>query len=348
MEKKKNSKGFKAKLILTNAITMLRAIGAIAIIPVFINFGGIAAACLVTGLFASDFVDGFLARNLKTSTFFGATLDASSDKIIGFASLAALLMTTKLALLPIALEMATLSVNYLKYKDKQNVRSYFSGKLKTFALSLGVMASFIISGLNDKNIIKDSSKLNALIPIFLGMATFESIALIQYIKDYVSEKKKKKMIDPEERVKQIEEEKRVLEEKKEYWKEYINTHEMNAIFDHELYEEKKHDADLSTEVKLYFSTKKEMKKEIDKEPTVMVDGRTEAEIMLDLQKNTLADLNELYEKNPEEAKKIVTEDLMKSGILNENLELKAPYNGEHIHSDDFTRGPKLTRKKEDN
>ncbi len=51
-------------------------------------------------------------------------------------------------------------------------------------------------------------------------------------------------------------------------------------------------------------------------------------------------------EKPEEAKRIAKRDLQNAGILDENDNINAPYNGE-INSDDFTRGPKLTREKKD-
>lgn len=56
-------------------------------------------------------------------------------------------------------------------------------------------------------------------------------------------------------------------------------------------------------------------------------------------------LEELREKDPKRAKEEAIKGLQSSGILDENGELKAPYNGQKIHENDFTRGPRAHWKK---
>lgn len=51
-------------------------------------------------------------------------------------------------------------------------------------------------------------------------------------------------------------------------------------------------------------------------------------------------LNRLSEENPEEAKRIARESLIRTGILDEEGNLKYPYNGEEPRNGDFSRGPK--------
>ena len=46
--------------------------------------------------------------------------------------------------------------------------------------------------------------------------------------------------------------------------------------------------------------------------------------------------------------KELKEELEKLDLINENGELKAPYNGESNNSEDFTRGPKLVKKRKPN
>ncbi len=279
-KKEKKDKKYTVKLILTNAVTMLRLAGAVALIPVFLKFGGVAAAGLLAGIFATDFVDGKMARKMGTSTFFGMFLDAASDKIIGIMSLLTLLLVTKMALLPIALESSILGVNLAKYKEKQNVQSFFSGKLKTLALSLGVIAAFATSGLIDMGVIKNVEQAQVLMPIMLGMVPFEAACLTSYIRDYYKQKKEnaakaasneKEFLDLDEdekldytKQKQLllEQKKALLEERKAYWHDYVRTSSTSALFDHELFEQKKNDADFSTDVKLYFAAEKEYHNEL--------------------------------------------------------------------------------------
>ena len=63
--------------------------------------------------------------------------------------------------------------------------------------------------------------------------------------------------------------------------------------------------------------------------------------------NEIKRLEELRKTNPELAKKIARESLQRAGILDKDGKLAPPYNGQNVHKDDFTRGPKAF-KKEDN
>ena len=74
---------------------------------------------------------------------------------------------------------------------------------------------------------------------------------------------------------------------------------------------------------------------------------TDDDNLIDSMDRYLNELKLLNEKNPEAAKKIAKEGLIRTGIINENGELIPPYNGKNINPDDFTRGPKRVRSKND-
>ena len=56
-------------------------------------------------------------------------------------------------------------------------------------------------------------------------------------------------------------------------------------------------------------------------------------------------LEELREKDTKQAKEEAIRRLQSSGILDEKGELKAPYNGQKVHENDFTKCPRSHRKK---
>ena len=60
----------------------------------------------------------------------------------------------------------------------------------------------------------------------------------------------------------------------------------------------------------------------------------------------IENLKELCKTNPELAKKKARESLQRSGILDKDGNLAAPYNGQKVNEDDFTRGPGEMRKLE--
>ena len=69
--------------------------------------------------------------------------------------------------------------------------------------------------------------------------------------------------------------------------------------------------------------------------------------LVDSMDRYINELRKLRKKDPEEAKKIAIEGLIRMGIINESGEFIPPYNDENINPDDFTRGPKLSRSKND-
>ena len=111
------------KFGITNFFTALRAAGIVCLIPVFKIYGGLATALLSAGCFATDFIDGILARKLKSSTFFGSLFDAISDKAFLIVNMILLISITPLAIVPILAELGIAAVQSLKYQSNMNVQS---------------------------------------------------------------------------------------------------------------------------------------------------------------------------------------------------------------------------------
>lgn len=65
-----------------------------------------------------------------------------------------------------------------------------------------------------------------------------------------------------------------------------------------------------------------------------------AEAYLDYQTRYIQWLKELAKSDPEKAKEIAKAALVRAGIIDADGNLKAPYNGENVNPDDFTRGPR--------
>lgn len=61
----------------------------------------------------------------------------------------------------------------------------------------------------------------------------------------------------------------------------------------------------------------------------------------------IEELKQLSKTNPELARKIARESLQKSGILDKDGKLASLYNGQKVHEDDFTRGPREIYYEED-
>lgn len=134
----------KFEMLIVNLFTTIRLIGSLSL-PFLYYFKGPSEFALWTMiLFATDFIDGALARLLKVSTFFGAALDALADKLLNIISFLILSIEYNSMTLPLILEIAIMYTNYSTYRYGGNLQSSKIGKLKTFILDILVILSFIL------------------------------------------------------------------------------------------------------------------------------------------------------------------------------------------------------------
>ena len=236
------NKDNKAKFYLTNFVTALRAAGVLALIPVYYLYGGLATFLLSASCFLTDFIDGQMARRLKTSTFFGSIFDGITDKAFLVVSLILLMTITPLAIVPIIMELSIVGVQTLKYQNNMSVQSNFIGKAKMWLAGLTMSVSYLLVDKNVLNYLGNSllEKVNSLSQIKLfslvltPLVISEIITLASYIKEYQEEKKK---ITPE-----LTEEKKAQEEE---IRENVQDKTLkDLLFEHEIYEEYKDYGDL--------------------------------------------------------------------------------------------------------
>lgn len=135
------------KLILVNMFTLIRLIGAVSLPLVYIKYGVNVCAFVTIILFLTDAIDGFLARKLKCSTFFGSSMDAFSDKLLNTISFILLGFTYNVMFLPIIAEVSILIISYATFRNGGNVQSTKIGKIKTIIMDICVIASFLLLSL---------------------------------------------------------------------------------------------------------------------------------------------------------------------------------------------------------
>lgn len=173
--KEKNDKKFggKKEIAIVNSVTALRCLASFLVIPVFKVLGGLNAA-IFSGIFLlTDFIDGFLARKLKSSTFFGAIFDGLTDKAFGILAYATLMTINPIIFsIPLLLEVAITIVQNIKLKNGQNVKSNMIGKIKTWFLGLSIVGSFTAIDL-------------ANIPPLLDYIKYSSLDKVANIKDFL-------------------------------------------------------------------------------------------------------------------------------------------------------------------
>ena len=132
------------KLILINSITITRLIGSLILPFVYYKYGASLVSLFIIILFLTDAIDGFLARKLKCSTFFGSILDACSDKLLNAISFIILSLEYTIMLAPLIIEISIMYTIYSTYRYGGNVQASRIGKNKTIILDIFVILSFII------------------------------------------------------------------------------------------------------------------------------------------------------------------------------------------------------------
>lgn len=263
MEKEKF--GSKKDIAIVNSVTSLRFIGSFLVIPIFKVMGGLSTALFSTIFMLTDCIDGFLARKLKSSTFFGALFDGITDKTYGIISFLILMSINPVAFsIPILLEASILLVQKKKFNNDKNIQSNKIGKLKTWFLGLSIIGSFgAVELLNMKtiseyikygslNMVSNIENTLTLLGIELPMIITQMLTLKSYIKEAEPNKleEEKEEVNNENDPKyenEINETTQKLEsiskEKEELKEEYTKLEKMkilmNTMFDPEYYSQNK-------------------------------------------------------------------------------------------------------------
>ncbi len=135
------------KISVINIITAIRLVGAFLLPFIYHKYGANTTSIFIIILFLSDSIDGFLARKLHASTFFGSIMDASSDKILNFISFIILGLEYNIMFAPLIVEISILYTIYSTYRYGGNIQSSILGKIKTIILDICVILSFLLLSL---------------------------------------------------------------------------------------------------------------------------------------------------------------------------------------------------------
>ena len=177
------------KLILVNTITAIRLIATFLLIPITVFYGYYVTGIIGIIIYFTDFLDGYLARKWRVSTFFGAFLDGMADKIFTVIFIAILTFKIPWMIVPLLMEVIILIIGYNTAFKGNNIHSLAIGKIKTVVLDVLMIASFIVADFNNfKNIflsfITDLSKykINIFLTIFIVIiVVFQIFTLMSYL-----------------------------------------------------------------------------------------------------------------------------------------------------------------------
>lgn len=229
----------KTAFLITNFITLIRAVGVVAIVPVFMCLGGFATFLLSLGCFATDCIDGFMARKFKCSSFFGSMLDATSDKAFLIINMILLATITPLAVVPILFELSIATVQKIKFNNNVNIKASIFGKVKMCIAAVCILACYLLIDKNFLNYISadlaikvasmDHFKLFS--AVLLPMVLAQIVTLSTYIKEYFDYKKDEDNLTEEQEKVKVKEEKLTEEIEETKLSEFL--------FSNEFYEEYK-------------------------------------------------------------------------------------------------------------
>lgn len=170
--------------IIVNSITLIRVIGALFLVPIYLLWGSFGLAIAVLIFISTDSIDGFLARKLHASTFFGAAFDALSDKLFNIVVLAIVSFIEPKMLFVLLFELGILCIGIHSSFKGNNSKTLILGKVKMVILSLTIisilfldsypklMEMFNLPSINYKNLINILSIFNII---------FDGVTFIVYL-----------------------------------------------------------------------------------------------------------------------------------------------------------------------
>lgn len=213
--------------LIPNLLTVSRPIGMIPANILFFTGNVVPAIILTSLLLLTDLFDGKLARKWNCQSKFGADLDAVCDKLMFVGLSLPLIINYPLFIVNFLLEGAIASVNVLGRLKGLDTKTVYSGKIKTWFLSLTLGMGYLVKFFNINPMFLKS---------FMTITTFcQGYSLGEYVSEYKKMSKEKNNIR--------------MEEEKGIVFEGLNDMEQDEFLEHidlELQEEKNINRDLTS------------------------------------------------------------------------------------------------------
>ena len=130
--------------VIVNLITLIRVIGAFCLIPIYMLFGSFYLAIAVLLFISTDSIDGFLARTLHASSFFGALFDALSDKLFNIIVLAITAFIEPRMFIVLLFEIGILLIGFHSAFKGNNSKTLILGKVKMVILSVSIILILLL------------------------------------------------------------------------------------------------------------------------------------------------------------------------------------------------------------
>lgn len=166
-------------LVFVNVLTISRIIGSIFLFHVYSLYGTKVVGLILAFLFATDWIDGYLARKYKVSTFFGSIMDAICDKMLMIVACTILCFLNPYMVCAIVTEVIIMLTSAFNVTQNNTAKTPYIGKFKMWVLSMCVILGFFFC--------KPEREFVNLI-IFIPAILFEIITLSIYLSNLFSNK----------------------------------------------------------------------------------------------------------------------------------------------------------------
>lgn len=174
----------KIKKYIPNTLTISRIILTPVIMTTFLTNNFLLTLVLATYSMTTDFLDGYLSRKWHVTSKLGALLDQIADKILGIGALLISLNIIPLLTINLILEVVIADINVISKFNGYNPKTLFSGKVKTWGLSLTLISSIATKFIPELSLL---SNILSIITIVL-----QSKAYYDYYQEYNLQEKSNK------------------------------------------------------------------------------------------------------------------------------------------------------------
>lgn len=170
--------------LVTNLITTSRVFLTIILMCLYESISSLWFLIFIALIYATDFIDGKLARGFHVETFYGSLMDTIADKVLNIALLLPLISISKWFLVLLVLEVTILVINTIGTIHGKKTRSSMLGKVKMWFIFLTIILgySYVFQYIKSKYV---------LISLVLTIIC-EVIVIIDYIIFLVKQKKNPK------------------------------------------------------------------------------------------------------------------------------------------------------------
>lgn len=202
------------KKYVPNSLTISRIITTPFIIITFISNNFLLTIILTIYSLSTDFLDGYLSRKWNVTSKTGALLDQIADKLLGIGALFLSIIYVPILVFNLTFEGLIAGINIISKLKGNNPKTLFSGKIKTWALSITLISSIATK------FIPELYTLSSILSIITAL--FQIKATNEYYNDYKNEINKKRVkIENISKKEEIEQNDRQMHHSKKQKAKYI-------------------------------------------------------------------------------------------------------------------------------